>query len=95
MNLGKIVGTVVSSTVNTGIPGGKYILVERCDQHGELKGDFLVALDPVGAGYKEMVMISEGSPARETLATTGKAVDAMVVGIIDLIDENDKIVYKK
>ena len=95
MTLGKIVGTVVGSSKNDGLDGARYLLIDRCNQYGEKKGDYLVALDLVGAGPGELVMVTEGSPARETLMTTNKPVDALVVGIVDLIDENEKIVYKK
>jgi len=95
MILAKVVGTVVSSKVNSGISGGKYLLVERCNQKADVKNDFLVALDLVGAGYNEVVMISESTSARETTLTKNKAIDTIIVGIIDLIDENDTVVYKK
>ncbi len=95
MNLGKVVGTVVSSSASIGIEGVSFLLIEKCNQAGELKNDFVVALDMVGAGRDEMVMVSEGSTARETPLTTGKPIDAMVVGIVDLIDENDNVIYRK
>lgn len=95
MILGKVVGTVVSSSTRIDIPGAGYLLIEKCSQSGEQKNDFLVALDLVGAAKGEMVMISEGSTARETPATAGKPLDAIVVGIVDLIDENEKVVYQK
>jgi microcompartment protein CcmK/EutM len=95
MIIGKVAGTVVSSSTNVGIQGARFLLVDKCNQQGEKKGDFIVALDLIGAGYGEMVFISESTSARETLLTTNKPVDAIIVGIIDVIDENDKIVYKK
>ncbi|HRS53372.1 MAG TPA: EutN/CcmL family microcompartment protein [Bacteroidales bacterium] len=95
MNLAKVVGTVVSTTVSIEIDGARYLLVEKTNHYGSPKGDFLVALDLVGANYGELVMISESSSARDTLTTINKAVDAIIVGIIDLIDENDNIIYKK
>jgi carbon dioxide concentrating mechanism protein CcmL len=95
MTLGKVVGTVVGNSKNDGMNGSRYLLIEKCNQSGEKKGDYLVALDIVGAGYDEMVMISEGSPARETPLTVNKPLDALIVGIIDLIDENDTVVYRK
>ena len=95
MILGKVVGTVVSSKQNIKIDGAKFLLVDQCNQKGDVKGDFLVALDLVGAGNNEMVMVSQSTPARETLITKNKAVDAVIVGIIDVIDENGKVVYKK
>ncbi|KAF0199751.1 MAG: ethanolamine utilization protein EutN/carboxysome structural protein Ccml [Bacteroidetes bacterium] len=95
MILGKVVGTVVSSATRIDFPGAGFLLIEKCSQSGELKNDYVVALDLVGAGKGEMVMVSEGSTARETPATVGKPLDAIVVGIVDLIDENEKVVYQK
>ncbi|PKO97629.1 MAG: ethanolamine utilization protein EutN [Bacteroidetes bacterium HGW-Bacteroidetes-9] len=95
MILGKVVGTVVSSTDQVGISGKAFLLIEKCNQEGVLKNDFVVALDLVGAGRDEMVMVSEGSTARETPLTTCKPLDALVVGIVDIIDENDTVIYRK
>lgn len=95
MILGKVVGTVVSSTINIDIDGARFLLVEKCNQQGEKKNDFLVALDIIGAGNNEMIIISESSSARETPVTNGKAIDAVIVGIIDMIDEGEMVVYKK
>ena len=95
MILGKVVGTVVSSKKSISIEGGKYLLIDKCNQRGETNSDFLVALDIVGAGYDELVMISESTSARETTITTNKPIDAVIVGIIDMIDENEIVAYKK
>jgi len=95
MVLGIVTGTVTSSSNNTEIQGGRYLLINKCDQQGKLKNDFLIALDLVSAGNGEMVMVSQSTSARETPITRNKAVDAIVVGIVDAIDENEKAVYKK
>ncbi len=95
MILGKVVGTVVSSQTSIGIAGARFLLIDKCDQNGVKKNDYIVALDLVGAGNDELVMISESTSARETMLTTCKPVDAIIVGIIDLIDENDTVIYKK
>ncbi len=95
MILGKVVGTVVSSTINDGMEGSRYLLIEKTDQYGKKKGDYLVALDVIGAANDELIMVTEGSPSRETPLTINKPVDALVVGIIDMIDENNQVVYRK
>jgi carbon dioxide concentrating mechanism protein CcmL len=95
MILGKVVGTVVCNTINDGIKGSRYLLVDKTDQYGKKKGDYLVALDIIGVANGELVMLTEGSPSRETLGTTNKPVDALIVGIVDFIDENDTVVYSK
>jgi len=94
MVLGKIAGTITSSVNSTDIQGGRYLLVNKCNQQGQLKNDFLVALDLVSAGNDEMVMVSR-TAARETPTTRNKAIDAVIVGIVDTIDENENVVYKK
>ena len=95
MVLGIVVGTIVSSSESVGIKGARFLLVDKCNQKGERKGDYVVALDQVGAGYEEMILLSEGSPARETPTTINKPLDALIVGIVDLVEENNTIVYKK
>jgi microcompartment protein CcmK/EutM len=95
MILGKVVGTIVSSSRNDGMEGARYLLIDKTDQHGKQKGDFVVALDILGVGSGELVMVTEGSPSRETPVTTNKPCDALIVGIVDLIDENDRIIYRK
>jgi carbon dioxide concentrating mechanism protein CcmL len=95
MILGKVVGTIVSSTINDGMKGSRYLLIDKTDQYGKKKGDYLVALDSIGVANDELVMVTEGSPSRETPLTVNKPVDALIVGIIDLIDENNTVVYSK
>lgn len=95
MILGKVKGTVVSTKKNINIKGAKFLLVDKCNTKGEPKGDFVVALDLVGAGNDELVMISQSTSARETPMTKNKPIDAVIVGIIDVIDEYDEVVYRK
>ena len=95
MILGIVEGTLVSDQNSFDIPGGRYLLVNKCSQSGKLKNEFVVALDLVSAGKDEMVMIAESTSARETPTTKNKAVDAVIVGIIDKIDENEEVVYIK
>ncbi len=85
----------MSTKKSVGIEGAKFLLIEKCNHMGQKKGDFLVALDLVGAGYDELIMISESTAARETPTTKNKPVDAIIVGIIDKIDENESVVYRK
>jgi carbon dioxide concentrating mechanism protein CcmL len=95
MILGKVVGTIVSSSCNDHLSGARYLLVEKTNQYGDKQGDYLVALDILGVGNDELVMVTEGSPSRETPLTVNKPIDALIVGIVDLIDENDRVIYRK
>jgi microcompartment protein CcmK/EutM len=60
------------------------------------KGDYLVAMDSVGAGLGEVVFYAAGSSSRMTQAVTeGKPSDATIISIVDLIDINGEYVFKK
>lgn len=90
MFVGKISGTVVCTRKVPELDGFKLLVVRKLDPKGKPGKDFVVAVDVVGAGSGEQVLVVSGSSARQTQATTQKPVDAAVVGIIDQIhlDEN-------
>jgi microcompartment protein CcmK/EutM len=93
--LAKVKGTVVSSNKVDSITGTTYLLVQLCDQREKLGETFIVALDLVGAGVGEVVIIAQGSSARQTALTFEKPIDAVVVGIVDLVEEKGKVAYRK
>ena len=95
MILGTVVGTVVSNRRADQIDAARYLLIEQCNQQAIGKNDFLVALDLIGAGYGEVVLICQGSAARQTTITDDRPMDAVIVAIVDMIDEHGDIVYKK
>lgn len=95
MIFGKIVGTVVSTQIDEGIKGKKCLLVQTCNYKGQVNNNHLVAIDLVGAGVEEIVIISQGSSARQTESTYQKPVDCVIVGIVDMVEEHNKIVFKK
>ena len=95
MIFGRVAGTVVSTERCDGIKGAKYLLVELCSHRAEGRDNYLVVLDTMGAGSGEMVIISQGSSARQTEISNKKPVDAIVAGIVDLIEEQGEIVYRK
>ena len=95
MIFGKIAGTVVSTQIDEGIKGKKCLLVQTCNHKGEIGGNYLVAVDLVGVGVEEIVIISQGSSARQTEITHQKPVDCVIVGIVDMVEERNKIVFKK
>lgn len=95
MNIGRASGTVVATKRADNIPGPKYLIVELCNQRLEPGKRRLVALDPLGAGPGEIVLVSQGSSARQTESTNKKAVDAVVVAIVDELEERGKVTYRK
>jgi ethanolamine utilization protein EutN len=71
------------------------MLVELADSRGSARREFMVALDGVGAGVGELVMVTQGPSARQTPRTDRQPVDALICGIIDLVEERGAIVYRK
>jgi len=87
MTLARVRGTVVATRRSDGIDDPRYLLVEDCDQRGSGRGEWLVALDLVGANRGQLVLCSQGSPCRQTAETEGRPMDALVVAIVDAIDQ--------
>ena len=86
MFIGKVSGTVVASRKVDQLSGFKLLLVKKLDLARKETGDFTVAVDVVGAGYGEIVLVVSGSSARQTERTDKKPIDAAIVGIIDTVN---------
>ena len=84
MKIGRVAGTVVS-TINVPIYDGRRLLmVDLLDERGNDTGGYLIAVDAVGAGYRETVLIlDEGNGARQVVGDPDAPIRAVVVGIID------------
>ena len=95
MKLGRIVGTVVSSTKDEKIDGLKLYVVRDLSIEMTDKANFVIAADSVGAGVGEVVLYASGSSARQTKATDGRPVDATVMAIVDQIDVENRLVFNK
>ncbi len=95
MLLAQVLGTVVSTRKDRGLLGLKLLLVRELDPQLQATGNFVVAADAVGAGSDEVVLIAQGSSARLTEASRDKAVDAVVVGIVDSVEIDGRDVYSK
>jgi microcompartment protein CcmK/EutM len=82
--LARITGSVVSTIHHPVVDGRKLLLAERLDETGNPTGGYLIALDAIGAGRGETVLIlDEGNGARQILEDDDAPVRSMVVGIVD------------
>ncbi len=95
MKLGRIVGTVVSTTKDEKVDGLKLYVVRDLSMEMADRDSFVVAVDSVGAGVGEVVLYASGSSARQTKSTDGRPVDACVMAIVDQIDINNRLVFDK
>jgi microcompartment protein CcmK/EutM len=95
MIFGQVAGTVVSTQRGDTLRGGRHLLVRSCSHTGKPAGEYLVVLDALGAGPGEIVLVSQGSSARQTEISDAQPVDAVVIGLVDLVEERGKIVFRK
>ena len=83
MLLGKVVGTLVATRKEPSMEGFKFLVLRQIDVDGKESGDYVVAVDAVGAGVEEVVLYATGSAARQTVATNNRPCDAVVMAIVD------------
>jgi microcompartment protein CcmK/EutM len=95
MRIAKVVGVAVATVKDQRLEGGKCMLVAAADPAGQAQGNPFVALDMVGAGEGELVMIVEGSSARVAAGDAGRPVDAVIVGILDSLRHEGQMTYTK
>lgn len=87
MILGRIAGSVVSTIHHPIVDGRKLLLAERLDAGGRPTGGYVIAIDAIGAGFGETVLIlDEGNGARQILDDASAPVRSMVVAIVDAVE---------
>ena len=87
MKLAKVVGTVVSTIASPIFEGRTLLLVDLLEPDGREAGGYLIAVDTVGAGAGETVLVlDEGSSARQIVGAAYGPLRAVVVGIVDAVE---------
>lgn len=82
MIIGKVVGSLFSTRKSEKLVGNKFMIVEPVESMRST-GERLVAIDIIGAGVGEYVLVAQGSAARIGCDMADAPVDAAIVGIID------------
>jgi ethanolamine utilization protein EutN len=104
MRLAKVVGQVVATVKEPGLDGFKILLVEDLDvadrqmetsQRDPFGAEAYPAIDVVGAGEGEVVLVTAGSAARIPSASERTATDAAVVAIVDTVIVRGEVTFKK
>jgi microcompartment protein CcmK/EutM len=95
MTLARVRGTVVATRRSDSVAGARWLLVEESDQGGAGKGEYLVALDMVGADRGQLVLLTQGSSCRWTYRTEDQPMDTLVVAIVDTIDQAGEVVWRQ
>jgi ethanolamine utilization protein EutN len=87
MQIGRVIGTVVSTQKHSKLDGAKLLLVQPLGLDGQPRGVALLTIDSVGAGVGERVLIViEGKAAGAALRRKAAPVDAAIIGIVDHVD---------
>ena len=92
MQIARVIGTVVSTQKHPKFEAAKLLLVQPLNLDDTPRGVALLAVDGVGAGVHEKVLVVlEGRAAAETLGRTGAPVDAAIIGIIDSVSIDEHL----
>ncbi len=96
MQIARVKGSVVSTIKTDKLHGLKLLVVVPIELATfEEKGSPIVAIDTVGAGVGEVVMLCGGSSSRQTALTENKPSDMAIVAIIDSIEIGGQVVFRK
>ncbi|ATW25317.1 EutN/CcmL family microcompartment protein [Candidatus Formimonas warabiya] len=83
MLIGRVVNSIWSTRKDESLVGAKLMIVQLLDTPEEGRGKIIVAVDMIGAGIGERVLITQGSSARRTAGFEDAPIDSVIVGIID------------
>lgn len=95
MLIARVVGNVVSTIKDDKLIGRKILIVREATTENELVGKPIAAIDTVDAGVGDLVLIAQGSSARQTIVTKETPTDAVIMAIIDELTVDGKTVWKK
>lgn len=88
MILARVVGTIAATRKDPRLEGFKLLIVKPVSPEGQDESGYVIAVDTVGAGSKETVIVVSGSSARMAEGCKDKPVDASIVGIVDTVTVN-------
>ncbi|MDR1546161.1 MAG: EutN/CcmL family microcompartment protein [Deltaproteobacteria bacterium] len=88
MIIGKVLGNVWATKKDPKLDGRKLLVVKT---FGGIGAETIVAVDTIGAGAGDDVLVTKGSVARNSLGDHDSPVDAVVVGIIDSLEVDEKL----
>ena len=92
MLLAKVIGNVWSTKKKDAISALRLLFVQPLGKNLKPDGNVLVAADEVGAGFGEMVIVTQGAPAMQAFDKgVPVPIDAVVVGIVDNLELDDRV----
>jgi microcompartment protein CcmK/EutM len=95
MIFARVVGNVVCTHKDDKLTGVKLLMVQPVGLDGKPRGNIIVGVDSVGAGEGELVLLVQGSSARQTARTESTPVDCTIFAIVDTIEKDGRTVFTK
>lgn len=95
MRIARVIGTTISTIKDEKVRGSKLLVIRDTDETGEIIGKAYVAVDLVDAGVNDLVLTGHGSSARQTFQTKDCPVDAVVIAVIDHLEVDGEVVFRK
>jgi microcompartment protein CcmK/EutM len=95
MHIAKVIGTTISTIKDEKVRGSKLLILRQTNETGEFVGKPYVAVDLVDAGEGDLVLSGHGSSARQTYQTKDCPVDAVVIAVIDHLEVDGEVVFRK
>lgn len=95
MLIARVIGTTVSTIKDEKLLSRKLLIMRQTDERGEQFGKPFVAVDTVDAGIGDLVLTAAGSSARQTIITKDSPVDAVIMAMIDSLEVNGEVVFRK
>ena len=86
MLLARIAGTVVATRKDPRLEGKTLLICQLVNSHSEDEKGYVIAVDTVNAGFREKVLIVQGSSARMASGCKDTPVDAAIIGIVDQVE---------
>ena len=95
MLIARVTGLVVATMKHESLVGRKLLIVQETDVAGKSVGRPMVAVDAVDAGEGDLVLVAQGSGARQTDITLDRPVDNVIMAIVDTLQSNGKVTFRK
>ncbi len=90
MILARVVGTVVATRKDPRLEGKKLLVLKPVSPEGADESGYVVAVDAVGAGFRETVLAVSGSSARMAEGCKDRPIDTSIIGIVDNVSLDQK-----
>jgi microcompartment protein CcmK/EutM len=95
MLIARVTGLVVATMKHDSLVGSKLLIVQETDVTGKSVGSPMVAVDAVDAGEGDLVLVTQGSGARQTQFTLDRPVDNIIMAIVDTLQSNGQVTFRK